>query len=547
MALFFGVVKNGEFPAIKKGNSTIHFNQLKARLANHFIGLEDKGNDWYQHGKLLFHKTWIENIWPLEPDTRGKYHIHGMKFISRHDKCILLTSTGFGGADGFVPYRLMQTLHYVIDIDPSLEYVRMEKQQCDHCGNYIYDEFGYYVDLVTGTRMEQEDFTYISSKIDLHEYNIKYMCVDCILEQFHTTEMHSYTCENCGGMKILYNPSMVVKKHVCVMCDFNMPKCHACGKRTYDTKRIKGKQYCPDCIRTLFNDICIHCLRQFPKEKENSLLGWDVHGNRVCNFCDYLKEGETWRNYSFKPKPSFKGNDSIYYGMELEIGVKNNPSDISRYMDRHINKSKGINENFVYIKSDSSVNSGVGIEIVTHPASYTFIKDNKPLFDRIFDIKYFGGFVDKTCGMHVHISKNGFHSLHLKKFLSFIYGNPDYSYMVSERNSREWVGHYCSLDVSDSVINDMVRRFDNAGMNRHIAVNLEAENTVEVRIFQGVIEWDKFIKNVQFVSSVYEFTKDAGISDISTDKFHAFLIENKNRFKELYNFINKKLSIERNV
>jgi hypothetical protein len=93
----------------------------------------------------------------------------------------------------------------------------------------------------------------------------------------------------------------------------------------------------------------------------------------------------------------------VHFGIELEIDSK-----------EHIPNKETLagtiagNENDFYCKSDSSLN--YGFEIVSHPVTFDYFKKNKEKFQKVLkDAKEFGfrSHDAGTCGMHVHVSKDG--------------------------------------------------------------------------------------------------------------------------------------------
>ena len=65
----------------------------------------------------------------------------------------------------------------------------------------------------------------------------------------------------------------------------------------------------------------------------------------------------------------------MYFGFELEL-KNDEDSDLARTIMEDYSFNKEQNENLVYLKRDSSIESRFGFEMVSHPMSYEFIKED---------------------------------------------------------------------------------------------------------------------------------------------------------------------------
>jgi hypothetical protein len=204
-----------------------------------------------------------------------------------------------------------------------------------------------------------------------------------------------------------------------------------------------------------------------------------------------------------------------------------------------------------YAKHDGSLkNRGAeGIEIVFHPMTYGYIKNNMYIFDQLFEYKNSGcySYESKNCGFHVHMSKDAFGRMHLYKFLKMIYENKLIILKLAERKNEEndagnnIVDAFCFFDIEKRgmSIKEMSIKRKQDTKTRHSAVNISNEKTVELRFFKGTLEKKRFIKNLQLCLSLYDFTKVTPIKDISKTNYLKYIKHNDN-YKELNTFIEKK-------
>lgn len=251
-------------------------------------------------------------------------------------------------------------------------------------------------------------------------------------------------------------------------------------------------------------------------------------------------EPDSINSYTYKPNAQFyysknENRDSVFFGIELEI--ENEKIDIkNKIAAEQITK----NLPFTYCKTDGSLNNG--FEIVTHPLSFEYIKENSGKFEET--LKYltdsgFRSFNTKTCGMHIHISKNNFSTWHLFRFMQFFQQNKDFIIKLSQRelsNLDRWAA------LSDESNKQIIYKTKCAKKNkdsfsRYSAINLNNSHTIEIRIFRGTLAAGSFFKNIEFCRSLFEFTRDN--NEIELSKYKQY-VNSKNEFKNLAKFIQLK-------
>src|SRR5690606_7842826 len=58
---------------------------------------------------------------------------------------------------------------------------------------------------------------------------------------------------------------------------------------------------------------------------------------------------------------------------------------------------------------------------------------------------------------------------------------------------------------------------------KHVSLNLGKSSTIEVRLFKGIVSWTSILKNLEFVDSLVEFTKNSGFSNLSLSDYLKYL------------------------
>ena len=308
-----------------------------------------------------------------------------------------------------------------------------------------------------------------------------------------------------------------------------------------------------DAIRTSHNDdsLCIaYRLNAIRSEEDDDLRRCrycdtvgsgedfaayrDMYGNNVylCDNC-YRDGNHLIHDYTYEPELTFyetikDKRTELFYGIELEVEVLQDfmiPDVIDRLPD------------FTYVKRDSSIERG--FEIVTHPATYSWLLEHIDDWNNILDIRNYGcrSYNTTTCGMHIHMSKAAFGRHHLYKYLYFMY-NPVNKTAITQISQRE----DCSLNRWSGFNNDLrmikAKAFSRGEVgDRHTAVGLGRMNTVELRIFRGTLNPVGFWKNIEFAHALYNFTKDNGLKSMIWIMFIEYVKTNKRDYPNLNKFL----------
>jgi len=389
-----------------------------------------------------------------------------------------------------------------------------------------------------------------SQLIKLADQNMA-VCSDCAAR-----------CDICGDFYLADDLTEFDGKNYCESClDENTAECYYCSERFgYDDLiDVNGTLYCENCSNELFVT-CYDCGNFVPRENaivyytdflcercyeryygycnncedifnQNDLI-YDEHSS--CYYCEDCFDSlgiNCLASYNYKPKPVFyklpSETTNLFFGIELEIECEGNDrqSAIENLPD------------FVFAKEDGSLDDGM--EIVTHPCSWNWLQGNKSKFEPIFELskRGFRSYDTTTCGIHIHLSKKAFGTLHLLKFLRFFYENPAFILLISQRRESKF-NEWCTIDGDDENITYKAKIKGNK--KRYTAVNLQNYDTVEIRIFRGTLNPQGFWKDLEFAKAVYDYTFNVSLRDVNVTEFCKFVVENKKEYKHLENFLREK-------
>ena len=254
------------------------------------------------------------------------------------------------------------------------------------------------------------------------------------------------------------------------------------------------------------------------------------------NICwSYTKN--IFNKYSYKPKfiPRFIKDNELLIGFEAEVsfyaGYKE-LNDIMQFKD----KMNG----FYYFKHDSScdIRNRSGMEINSHPFSYEWLMKNKKVIRELCALKKCKHYsshdydaykrllnVNGRCGFHIHLSRNFFTIDEIEKMSNFIYDHEAFIKNISLRVDDKAFDEYAIFNQSLS------------HKERHSALNLSNKKTIEIRFFQGTLNYRTIMAYLEFAYALSMFVKKS--ENTSSIDFVEFAIENN--FRSLTDLLNGKL------
>lgn len=321
---------------------------------------------------------------------------------------------------------------------------------------------------------------------------------------------------------------------------FNCASCYETTERSFANYTYHGTEIvCQDCFEQNYF-MCDSC---HDYKHDDDSYHFDEDGVTWCErCCDHYaywcsrcetrhREGynctetDLINNYTYRPNLVFrmldpngnaismshespvKDNRSVFMGFELEVEEHN--GDLTTGAGRF---QEVIDDNFIYLKEDGSLDCG--FEIVTHPSTLAYYHSMRERWSEPIDGLRSGGFRSwntKTCGMHVHVSREAFdNKAHLWRFAYFMNSNPLPLQKLAGRKSDQWASFEGQKYESSKIIAG--KRFPES---RYVAVNLSNRDTVEIRIFRGSLMPRRVMSNLALVDSIVEYTRRMTVKEVN--------------------------------
>ena len=227
---------------------------------------------------------------------------------------------------------------------------------------------------------------------EIIEHNEVSFCEDCYNEQY-------CSCDDCSDI-IEYDDATLVnnEEYICDICiDNNYIKCSCCDEYTHNNNTIYVNDYgsvCNSCYENGDFGWCETCEENFHHDDMN----YRDEG-AFCNDCEENSQG-TIHNYHYKPIPNFHHlkngfptieqktlkKDTLYMGIELEIDSSERNESKEECAEQIAR-----DESTFYCKNDGSLD--YGFEIVSHPISWQYFKQNKITFENVLKTSKQYGFL----------------------------------------------------------------------------------------------------------------------------------------------------------
>ena len=288
---------------------------------------------------------------------------------------------------------------------------------------------------------------------------------------------------------------------------------------------------------------------------------YDDDGTPYCETCwyenDHDDDPRRLHDYGYKPDPIFHTTKQLicdqntYFGVELEVdkggSVENCLEDLNELND---------GECLFYCKHDGSLNDG--IEIVSHPCDLDYHMTQFP-WEHVMQTALDHGFKShdaKTCGLHVHVSRNAFgdnrdvQDLNIAKVIILVdrfwdelvtFSRRDYNQL--DRWAKKPDAKIYSYDTEEIAV---AKSKQSSGYDRYKAINLTNRSTVEFRLFRGTLKLNTFKATLQFVQNLVDYVKSvplAAVQDARWDDVARFAdypeLESYLKEKNLYDLPDK--------
>ena len=290
----------------------------------------------------------------------------------------------------------------------------------------------------------------------------------------------------------------------CAPCQARFTPCALCSEEIPPREfgRVSGVtgHVCPECCNSYH--YCGDCEEH--------------HNTRFCPNADL----DEIHDHGFHPEIQPKGEIStsrfpFYLGMELELCTEY-PVETLKYIRRH-------HKDLFWGVYDGSVS---GVEIVSQPATYEYWKDLT--FHIHSSVRSGGG------GIHLHVDRAGFKHDQVLNVLKFFWGNKDFVKAIAERDEKleEW-----------AQIRDPERDYRGVsdlrtwkGGDKYSAVNFCHSKTLEFRIFNTAKAKPTILKNMEFISSLWDWTNSGSLASTPKKRDYLSFVKEKD-YPNLNGFI----------
>jgi len=222
----------------------------------------------------------------------------------------------------------------------------------------------------------------------------------------------------------------------------------------------------------------------------------------------------------------------LHYGVELEISTD---YSIKKLID-------ACETPFFIAKSDRSVTGSKmnNYELCTVPTSLKAHAQQWAHFFSNLDYEKFDQTKDTNNGMHVHIAQSAFDTAHKRRFVWFLsqHGHRQFLLAFSERTAASF-NEYSALPGSTGQrTKDFLSSLDRLSHSRGCVYVSRVKPTIEVRLFRGIVSLADILKNLEFVDSVYHFTKECSNTTVTLPDYTRWLTSTPaNKYKLVKEYI----------
>lgn len=365
------------------------------------------------------------------------------------------------------------------------------------------------------------------------------VCCDCLSDNY-------CTCECCECYHRTDDIITDGNTYLCNSCyNEHYSRCDSCSNIIHDDDRYSldcnNDYYCTNCYQDHYCE-CSDCNPDLESETANITQ----HNHNILNYGSrYILDYHADIDWEFKSKKT--DCDSYHIGLELEIECGENSSKSQAMQDT----VKHLFGNCVIMEDGSLSN---GFEIITTPHKYSSLRELKlKELTKILKSNNMKSHDSKTCGFHIHISKSN----KMKKYLDDRY-NADKFKVLNNFQYRVIDGsnviqslfnrlNYCDFITRLSKrTNEQIKRycdFKYSNTDRYTALNISNYNTIEFRIWNGSLNYERLLANLQFSIAIVEFYESySNYFLLNSDNSRLFLefikfLKQSNRYNHLVKYL----------
>jgi len=183
----------------------------------------------------------------------------------------------------------------------------------------------------------------------------------------------------------------------------------------------------------------------------------------------------------------------LYFGVEIEMeaGCAGTVDDVDNV----------VTDAGWWPKSDGSL--ACGLEAVSHPGTIRWWREPHRLaWLRQAADAGASAWRERTCGLHVHVSRGGLTPSAIAHMLAFFAAEPSYIAFVSRRRLsalRQWARIELDDDIG-AVVRKARERGETSG--RYVALNVCPPATVEVRVFRSTLYAPSVLRCIEWTHAV---------------------------------------------
>lgn len=282
--------------------------------------------------------------------------------------------------------------------------------------------------------------------------------------------------------------------------------CKDCNTKLSKDNKFLDLDLCIDCA--LKYRYCVSC--------GTFMIHKDLRGDK-CRPC--FRENPTLADAMCRINTEHKlGEGPRYFGVELETEVTESggAASIKQTIQKQIQEIDALVGDNVLMKRDGSLEHG--LEIVTLPAT---LHKQYYLWNKFFSVKHpkLRSFDTDTCGLHVHVSRDGLEESIIAKIVCFVNAesNKKFMYVIAGRTASQFTKF--KIKVLDSA-----HQFSG---DRYEAVNLGNAHTIEFRMFRGTLKKESLFKAVEFCDAIIEYCSQGNTLEQSMSRLSFVRFVNK--------------------
>lgn len=194
----------------------------------------------------------------------------------------------------------------------------------------------------------------------------------------------------------------------------------------------------------------------------------------------------------------------VYFGVELEVFTRHGISALIEAFKQHMGDTP-----WLIFKRDATIEGGA--EIVTAPMTLTEHHRKWPAVQGVLR-EHAKGWKQPGCGLHVHLSRGedwwALSQLQIAKMVQFIHSYKNIKFLEALGGRK--ATQYCTFETQKRPL----RVRDNRG-DRHEALNLCKDPTIEVRFFASTTKVPRILMAVEFASCLREYVQSVSIEGCS--------------------------------